>query len=319
MAANKRDRSVSLLSDEKEPIGYPIQINTLTKDTSATLDVEGNEITEDIDVGFEGAEIKRVRRSIGACSPCSAHYTRSPLSTEPISPLLVLPGIAGIAYFVVIDFPDKAAGRGFLTMAERDMILTRIERDRADSKADALAWAKAARYATDLKAALLIASAPYWTALVAAFCTALVADRYFIRMPILIGQCILTIAGLGMLFVTTNRKVQLAGCFLGVFGTNANIPFVLNFSQNNVPGQAKKSFTSVIVIMFGGIGGIFTSLAYNENDAPLYRKGLYATIACQVFVLLCGIGFTVYFYAANKKIRAGRKVVDDRPGFTYTI
>nr|CDI55585.1 conserved hypothetical protein [Melanopsichium pennsylvanicum 4] len=225
----------------------------------------------------------------------------------------------GIAYFVVIDFPDKAAGRGFLTMAERDMILTRIERDRADSKADALAWAKAARYATDLKAALLIASAPYWTALVAAFCTALVADRYFIRMPILIGQCILTIAGLGMLFVTTNRKVQLAGCFLGVFGTNANIPFVLNFSQNNVPGQAKKSFTSVIVIMFGGIGGIFTSLAYNENDAPLYRKGLYATIACQVFVLLCGIGFTVYFYAANKKIRAGRKVVDDRPGFTYTI
>nr|CDI55586.1 phthalate transporter [Melanopsichium pennsylvanicum 4] len=50
MAANKRDRSVSLLSDEKEPIGYPIQINTLTKDTSATLDVEGNEITEDIDI-----------------------------------------------------------------------------------------------------------------------------------------------------------------------------------------------------------------------------------------------------------------------------
>jgi hypothetical protein len=94
---------------------------------------------------------------------------------------------------------------------------------------------------------------------------------------------------------------------------------VLNFSQNNVAGQSKKSFVSVIVIMFGGIGGIFASLAYNEKDAPLYRKGLYATLACQAFNVLCGIGFTLYFYSANKKIRAGRKVVDDRPGFTYTI
>ncbi len=261
--------------------------------------------------------------------------------------------LAVVAYFVILDFPDKAAEKGFLTIAERDMILTRIQRDRGDAKPDALTWAKAGKYATDIKVWLyglmfmcttmptyafayflpvilrglgysvrdsfLLGAAPYVVAMVGAFGTAVLADRFYIRMPILIAQCLLTIAGLGMLFVRTDRQVQLAGAFLGVWGANANIPFVLNFSQNNVAGQSKKSFASVIVIMFGGIGGIFASLAFNEKDAPLYRKGLYATLACQAFNVLCGIGFTVYFYAANKKIRAGRKVVDDRPGFTYTI
>ncbi|KAJ9475658.1 putative High-affinity nicotinic acid transporter (putative) [Pseudozyma hubeiensis] len=498
-AAETRDRSGSLHSEEKETLGYPIQSQTLSKGS----DPETNQITEDINAGFDEAEVKRVRRKVdwrllpilgalysialidrtnlsaariagagvelrltagtnysipllmffvpyillempsnlllrkigaarqlsflGFCwgvvmlgqgfvktrqqltatraligafeagffPACvwliSTWYVRRESQVRMSAFYLISVGVSGfsnilaygmslirvpdrtfrgwrwifiieglltivlavIAYFIILDFPDKAAEKGFLTIAERDMILARIQRDRGDAKPDALTWGKAAKYAKDIKVWLyglmfmcttmptygfayflpvilrglgysikdsfLLGAAPYCVAMVGAFGTAVIADRYFIRMPILIGQCLLTIAGLGMLFVTTQRSVQLAGCFLGVWGANANIPFVLNFSQNNVAGQSKKSFTSVIVIMFGGIGGIFASLAYNEKDAPLYRKGLYATIACQVFNVLCAVGFTVYFYAANKKIRAGRKVVDDRPGFTYTI
>lgn len=499
-AVDNRDRSGSLHSDEKD-VGYPIQHQTLSKETAQ--DPESNQITEDIDAGFDIAEIKRVRRKIdrrllpilgalysialidrtnlsaariagagvelrltagtnysipllmffvpyillempsnlllrkigaakqlsfiafcwgivmlgqgfvkswqqltvtralvgafeaGFFPACvwliSTWYVRRESQVRMSAFYLISVGVSGfsnilayamslirvsdrtfrgwrwifileglatvvlavIAYFVIIDFPDKAAEKGFLTIAERDMILTRIQRDRGDAKPDALTWAKAGKYATDIKVwlyglmfmcttmptyafayflpvilrglgysvrdAFLLGAAPYVVAMVGAFGTAVIADRYVIRMPLLIAQCMLTIAGLGMLFVRTNRQVQLAGAFLGVWGANANIPFVLNFSQNNVAGQSKKSFTSVIVIMFGGIGGIFASLAFNEKDAPLYRKGLYATLACQAFNVLCGVGFTLYFYSANKKIRAGRKVVDDRPGFTYTI
>ncbi|CCF49372.1 hypothetical protein NDA11_000400 [Ustilago hordei] len=499
----ERDHSGSLHSDEKEAIGYPIQPNTLTKDTQVSHDAEANQITEDINSGFDIAEVKRVRkkidrrllpilgaiysialidrtnlsaariagagvdlkltagtnysvpllmffvpyilfempsnlllRKIGAAKQLSfiafcwgivmlgqgfvkswqtltvtraligafeagffpsavwlisTWYVRRESQVRMSAFYLISVGVSGfsniiayamslikvsdrtfhgwrwifiieglltvvlavIAYWAVLDFPDKAVEKGFLTIAERDMILTRIQRDRADAKPDALTWAKAGKYAMDIKVWLyglmfmcttmptyafayflpvilrglgysirdsfLLGAAPYVVAMVGAFATAVVADRYYIRMPLLIAQCILTIVGLGMLFAVKERNVQLAGCFLGVWGSNSNIPFVLNFSQNNVAGQSKKSFTSVIVIMFGGIGGIFASLAYNEEDAPLYRKGLYATLACQAFNILCGIGFTVYFYAANKKIRAGRKVVDDRPGFTYTI
>ena len=59
--------------------------------------------------------------------------------------------LAFVAYFLILDFPDKAAEKGFLTIQERDMILTRIERDRGDSKPDALTWAKARKYALDIK------------------------------------------------------------------------------------------------------------------------------------------------------------------------
>ncbi|CDU23570.1 related to TNA1-high affinity nicotinic acid plasma membrane permease [Sporisorium scitamineum] len=503
-AAETRDRSGSLHSDEKEVLGYPIQSQTLSKGTGVSHDAEANEITEDINSGFDEAEVKRVRRKvdmrllpilgalysialidrtnlsaariagagvelkltagtnysipllmffvpyillempsnlllrkIGAAKQLSfiafcwgivmlgqgfvktrqqltvtralvgafeagffpacvwlisTWYVRRESQVRMSAFYLISVGVSGfsnilaygmslikvqdrkfrewrfifilegmatvvlafIAYFVILDFPDKAAEKGFLTIAERDMILTRIQRDRGDANPDSLTWAKAGKYAKDIKVWLyglmfmcttmptyafayflpvilrgglgytikesfLLGAAPYCVAMVGAFATAVISDRFFVRMPILIAQCLLTIAGLGMLFATKQRHVQLAGCFLGVWGANANIPFVLNFSQNNVAGQSKKSFTSVIVIMFGGIGGIFASLAYNEKDAPLYRKGLYATLACQAFNVVCALGFTVYFYAANKKIRAGRKVVDDRPGFTYTI
>ncbi|PWZ01819.1 MFS general substrate transporter [Testicularia cyperi] len=261
--------------------------------------------------------------------------------------------LAIVAYFVILDFPDKAVEKGFLNPTERDMILTRIERDRADSKPDPLTWKKAGKYATDIKIWLyglmfmcttmptyafayflpvilrglgysvrdsfLLGAAPYVTAMVGAFLMALLSDRLFLRLPILLFQCVLTIVGLAMLFDTKHRNVQLAGTFLGVWGANGNIPFVLNFAQNNVAGQSKKSFTSVMVIMFGGVGGIFASLAYNEKDAPLYRKGLYATIACQTFNVIVSIILAAYFFFANKKIRRGQKVVDGRPGFTYTI
>lgn len=61
----KRERSGSLHSDEKEPIGYPIQTNTLTKDTTVSAhDAEANSAFEDINSGFDEAEVKRVRRKV---------------------------------------------------------------------------------------------------------------------------------------------------------------------------------------------------------------------------------------------------------------
>jgi MFS family permease len=49
-----------------------------------------------------------------------------------------------IAYLVVEDFPDKCK---FLTEEERHIVITRIERDRADSEYDPLTFAKCIKYA----------------------------------------------------------------------------------------------------------------------------------------------------------------------------
>lgn len=49
---------------------------------------------------------------------------------------------------LVVDFPDKA---GFLTTEERNIVITRIERDRADSKPDPVTLKKIGNYALQLQ------------------------------------------------------------------------------------------------------------------------------------------------------------------------
>lgn len=51
--------------------------------------------------------------------------------------------IAILAFFTLVDFPDRAT---FLTEEERNVVLTRIQRDRADSVHDPLTWEKIVKY-----------------------------------------------------------------------------------------------------------------------------------------------------------------------------
>lgn len=55
------------------------------------------------------------------------------------------------AWFIILDFPDKAAKQGFLNEREADFVLRRIEEDRGDSEADPLTWAKFFKHLSDLK------------------------------------------------------------------------------------------------------------------------------------------------------------------------
>lgn len=55
------------------------------------------------------------------------------------------------AWFIILDFPDKAAKQGFLSEIEANYVLRRIELDRGDSEADPLTWAKFFKHLSDLK------------------------------------------------------------------------------------------------------------------------------------------------------------------------
>ena len=61
---------------------------------------------------------------------------------------LVTIAIAIAAFFLVVDFPDKAT---FLTEEQRALVTTRIQRDRGDAAPDALTAKKCLTYAMDLK------------------------------------------------------------------------------------------------------------------------------------------------------------------------
>lgn len=56
--------------------------------------------------------------------------------------------IAGIGYLFLVDFPDRST---FLTPEEKDMIQTRIHRDRGDSVVDPMTKAKFLSYMCEPK------------------------------------------------------------------------------------------------------------------------------------------------------------------------
>lgn len=53
-----------------------------------------------------------------------------------------------LGYLIIVDLPDKAK---FLSEDAKQLILTRIQRDRSDAQHDALTFKKTARYALDIK------------------------------------------------------------------------------------------------------------------------------------------------------------------------
>ncbi len=55
------------------------------------------------------------------------------------------------SWFLIIDFPDKAQDKGFLTQSQAEFIAQRIQHDRGDAIPDSLTWAKFGKHLTDWK------------------------------------------------------------------------------------------------------------------------------------------------------------------------
>jgi hypothetical protein len=59
-------------------------------------------------------------------------------------------------------------------------------------------------------------------------------------------------------------------------------------------------------------------LIFRSEDAPLYRPGLWACMACSSVIILVVTVNNIYFKIANKRAREGKKVIEGLPGFEYT-
>lgn len=91
------------------------------------------------------------------------------------------------------------------------------------------------------------------------------------------------------------------------------------YQANNIRGQWKRAFCSASLVGLGGVGGIAGSLVFRSQDAPTYRPGIYAAIACNILVILLVCALSVYFTICNRKQARGQKVIEGQEGFRYTI
>ncbi|KAL7276237.1 hypothetical protein RUND412_000773 [Rhizina undulata] len=261
------------------------------------------------------------------------------------------------AYILIIDFPDKVLskrGGKFLTESDVELIKARIDRDRQDSQADPLTWAKVRKHLSDWKLWIygllfmcstmpayafayflpiilrgmgytsgmsqILSAPPFVFAVIIAFSLAWAADKARMRGPFIAFQSIVAIVGLLLTAYHHNNGVRYFGTFLGIAGCQGNVPAVLAYQSNNIRMNSKRSVGSALQIGFGGVGGIFASTVYREVDAPRYLNGLWATIGCQLFILIAIVGMSVYFAGVNRDKREGRiREIEGNEAFEYTI
>jgi hypothetical protein len=168
-------------------------------------------------------------------------------------------------------------------------------------------------------AAQCLVAPPYVLAGIVMFGTAWVGDKYHMRGPIVIFNSVLALIGLPIMGFAASSGVRYFGVFLVTAGANSNIPATMAYQANNIRGQWKRAFCSASLVGLGGVGGIAGSLVFRSQDAPAYRPGIYAAIACNVLTIVIVVILSLYFAMANKRARNGGKVIEGLEGFFYTI
>jgi hypothetical protein len=146
---------------------------------------------------------------------------------------------------------------------------------------------------------------PYAFAGMVMYATGWAGDRYRMRGPIIVFNMILCLIGLPIMGFAQKAPVQYFGVFLTTAGANSNIPAAMSYQANNIRGQWKRAFCSATLVGFGGIGGIAGGLVFRTQDAPNYRPGIYACIACCLLsIVIVGL-LSLKFRRANAKAERG--------------
>jgi len=264
-----------------------------------------------------------------------------------------------VAFWALVDFPDKAhKSWKFLTEAEAKFIIDRVNHDRGDAKAvpwstkqffssalDIKIWAYAmiffntttVTYALayflpiilrqnmgfSIGEAQCLVAPPYAFAAIVMYGTGWFGDKYHLRGPVIIFNMVLCLIGLPIMGWADSAAVRYFGVFLTTAGANANVPSVMSYQANNIRGQWKRAFCSATLVGMGGVGGIAGSLIFRDRDAPDYRPGLYACIACCLLTMILVALTTLSFIRSNKKADRGEIELEDsdedsQKGFRYT-
>jgi len=258
-------------------------------------------------------------------------------------------GLGVLAFFLVVDFPDKSK---FLTEEQKQFVIDRVNADRGDAMPDKTNFGTIKRDAADFKVwvfamlflsattgayafsyflpvilagqgysqklALILSAPPYVFAALFTLTMALLSDKTHMRAPFIAGSATVCFIGLLITAYAEKNGVRYFGSYLTIAGCQSNVPAVMAYAQNNVTKHSKRSFTSAMVIGFGGIGGIIASTVYRQADFPRYIPGLWTTAALQIFtVAACG-GMSFYFKKQNALADQG-KILEMHPGFRYTI
>jgi len=260
-----------------------------------------------------------------------------------------------LTYFWIVDFPDQAHNSlWFLTKDEQRLAVSRIERDRKDVQPDPFTWPKVLQHAKDVKvygfacmffllnlvstslsyflpiilqsgmgfsenASILLSAPPYYYAVLPVIASSIISDRYQIRGPVIIFNCICLIVGFCMLGLSDQVTVRYIGAFLATGAYVSNWAAITTYYSNNIAGQWKRAFTAAAVTAMNGAGGIAGSFIVRQNEAPWYPTAVWVSIGSHILIVLFVAAFSAHIFAANKRQKSGKAFLEATDGFRYTL
>ncbi|KAF2969609.1 hypothetical protein GQX73_g4024 [Xylaria multiplex] len=263
--------------------------------------------------------------------------------------------IGFVTYFWMVDFPEHASRSfWFLTPAEQELAVARINADRKDVELEEFAWSKIFIHAWDLKIygfavmffllnivstslsyflpsilqgglgfsenqAILLNAPPYYYAVIPVLLSSIVGDKYRVRGPVIVFNCVTLIVGFSLLGFAKQDAVRYFGTFLATGAYVSNWAALSAYQANNITGQWKRAFTAVMTAALNGAGGIAGSFIVRSQEAPWYPTAIWVSIGSHILMIAIVIIFSVYFTFANKLAASGKILLEGVEGFRYTI
>ncbi|KJR87772.1 Major Facilitator Superfamily protein [Sporothrix schenckii 1099-18] len=262
-------------------------------------------------------------------------------------------GLAILAWFVIVDFPESPRNKGFLTAEEHEVLRQRLVQERGHVEAGKVTaklvlsvvcewrhWAIGFVYCggsggiysflfflpTILRdsmgysqvAAFCLTTPPAAVAIIYSIAVSYLADRMRIRGPYAVLGSVVAVVGLAMTAFVAAPGPRYAGTFLGYAGSTSVISTSLAWGQNNVRSDNRRNVVTVIQIVSAAIGGIYSALVFRQQDAPNYVPGV---IAMGLLILVGGIVSlvsSIVFFFQNKRADRGEVVLEESPDFRYT-
>ncbi|KAL9712047.1 hypothetical protein Ac2012v2_005123 [Leucoagaricus gongylophorus] len=252
-----------------------------------------------------------------------------------------------VSWFFIPDFPDQNT---FLTSEETELVLERVERDRGDAVPDELTSRKIILHLCDwrmwvfglmyfcatvpayaigffitvilrsmgwsIQQSLLLSAPPYVFAAISIMFFSWLSDKYKQRAVFIALQTGLTLLGLFLMGFVNSASLRYFGIFMANAGSAGCIPGILAYSANNTISHSKRAVSTAMIVSFGGLGGIFATTVFRQIDFPRYLMGIYATITCQLVLLILLMGTTIFFRRENQKALLGCHVDETRVLYT---
>ncbi|CAG8957491.1 hypothetical protein HYFRA_00011473 [Hymenoscyphus fraxineus] len=262
--------------------------------------------------------------------------------------------IGFLTYLWIVDFPENShKSFHFLTASEQSFAETRITEDRGDVKPDPFSIPKCAVHFLDPKLygfctlffclnlvstslsyflpiilqsgmgfssdqAILLSAPPYFYAVLPVLVSSFVGDRFQLRGPVIVFNCVCTIVGFAMLGFSEFDAVRYVGTYLATGGYVSNWAAMTAYQTSNIAGQWKRATFAASITACNGLGGIAGSFIVRQPEAPRYMTAIWISIGSHIVIISIVAVFSMYFWWANREQRKGTKILEGTVDFRYT-